>query len=211
MDNLAQQSAALTTRLMTGVGKRMRDIRQRWQKLKRDGLRALYTVLLPACLCTSGFISSPAAQAASKEDEVAQKVFAIISYSKWETPQPVQLCITGNSKFSDAIEAAGQAAYWPRVTVSKQHYDAKLLAGQCDVIFFGNITPAQQQNVIAARQNRPLLTITDSNADCEIGSSFCLEPENSPVSFKVNLDSLTRSGIYVNPNVLLLGRKKTAP
>lgn len=211
MDTLKLPSAQLAKRLISGTSRRVRYIRQHWQRLRKAGVKTICTTLLPVCLFGGGFITNPAQAAATKEDEVAQKVYAIISYSKWETTQPIQLCIAGNSRFADAIEAAGQAAYWPRVIVSKQHFDAKLLGSQCDVIFFGNISPSQQQSVIAARQNRALLTITDSNTECEIGSSFCLEPDNTPVTFKVNLDSLTRSGIYVNPNVLLLGRKKTAP
>lgn len=213
MENLKKHSVQLAQRLSSGADRHVRTLRDYWLKLKNYGIRKLCGRLLHAALWAGGFSLAPLqAHASSKEEEVAQKVFAIISYSKWDAQQqPLQLCIAGNSKFTDAIEVAGQAAYWPRVNVSKQHYDTKLLSSQCDVVFFGNISPAQQQSVLTARQNRPLLTIADSNSDCEIGSSFCLEPENSPVTFKVNLDSLTRSGIYVNPNVLLLGRKKNAP
>lgn len=210
MDTFTIPPRKLAGRLTASASRRINLIRQHWLKLKKNVLKKLCTAMLHATLWGGGFVATPA-QALTKEDEVAQKVYAIISYSKWETQQPLKVCITGNSKFSQAIETAGQAAYWPRVNVIKQHYDVKLLSSQCDVIFFGNTSPAQQQSVIAARQNRALLTITDSNADCEVGSSFCLEPENTPVTFKVNLDSLTRSGIYVNPNVLLLGRKKTSP
>lgn len=211
MDNLKKHSAQLAQRLSSGTDRHVRTLHDYWLKLKNYGVRKLCGRLLHAALCLAGLSINPA-HASTKDEEVAQKVFAIISYSKWDVhQQPLQLCIAGNSKFTEAIEVAGQAAYWPRVNVTKPHFDAKLLGSQCDVVFFGNISPAQQQSVLAARQNKPLLTIADSNTDCEIGSSFCLEPENSPVSFKVNLDSLTRSGIYVNPNVLLLGRKKTAP
>ncbi len=211
MDTLKKQSEQLARHLSTGAERRMRSIQQHWTNLKKSLFNKLYAALLLGCLSAGGN-STAQATTLNKDDEVAEKVYAIISYAKWDNrQQPIQLCITGSSKFADALETAGQAAYWPRVNVTKQHYDAKLLGSQCDVIFFGNIPPAQQQNVIAERQNRPLLTISEGNADCEIGSSFCLEAENSPVTFKVNLDSLTRSGIYVNPNVLLLGRKKTSP
>ena len=46
------------------------------------------------------------------------------------------------------------------------------------------------------------------NAECIIGSAFCLIINNNDVRFAVNLDALSRSGVKVNPDVLMLARKK---
>jgi hypothetical protein len=91
--------------------------------------------------------------------------------------------------------------------ISRQDFNIDSLNAQCDVIYFGDISPQQQQKVSGSKDH-PVLTISESNPDCELGSMFCLNIDSSPVTFKVNLDSLSKSGIHVNPNVLLLGRKK---
>lgn len=172
----------------------------------RSSFKKIYFILF--CIVFFGLCSP--AFAMSKEEELSQKVLAIISYTKWDAHQShIQLCVVSSTKYANAIENATLLTNPIKIIVTKPHYDVSILSSQCDVIYFGNISPAQQQNVIAARKNRVLLTISEDNPECEVGSSFCLDPESTPITFKVNLDSLTRSGIYVNPNVLLLGRKKT--
>jgi hypothetical protein len=47
--------------------------------------------------------------------------------------------------------------------------------------------------------------------ECAVGSAFCLQISNDQAGFKVNLDSLARSGVRVHPNVLQLARKKGPP
>ncbi|EOB2354640.1 TPA: YfiR family protein, partial [Escherichia coli] len=48
----------------------------------------------------------------------------------------------------------------------------------------------------------------EQNTECIIGSAFCLIIHNNDVRFAVNLDALSRSGVKVNPDVLMLARKK---
>ncbi|MCT7384247.1 YfiR family protein, partial [Escherichia coli] len=50
--------------------------------------------------------------------------------------------------------------------------------------------------------------IAEQNTECIIGSAFCLIIHNNDVRFAVNLDALSRSGVKVNPDVLMLARKK---
>jgi hypothetical protein len=160
-----------------------------------------------------------------KDEDVKKTVLGIMSYTRWvPPPTPVNFCIVA-AKHATALEQLdsnaphsaisistpnGPAMAENRIVISKLDYDAIKLSAQCDVIYFGNVSPADQQKVIATRQNRPILTISEDN-DCEIGSSFCLQTTSSPITFLVNLDSLTRSGVRVDPNVLLLGKKRTSP
>ncbi|HII3200232.1 TPA: YfiR family protein, partial [Enterobacter kobei] len=52
------------------------------------------------------------------------------------------------------------------------------------------------------------LLISEQNPECVIGSAFCLIIERGQVRFSVNLDALSRSGVRVNPDVLMLARNK---
>lgn len=141
----------------------------------------------------------------TKQDEVARIVWGILSYTQWQPPQHTpHLCVVGETPFASALEHTMQAPF----SMEKISYDINAISSRCDAVYFGDITDIQQQKIINVRQNRPLLTISELNSDCTRGSIFCLNLTSTPVSFKVNLDSLAQSGVHINPNVLLLGRKK---
>ncbi len=143
-----------------------------------------------------------------KDEEVKQIVLGIMSYTRWvPPPTPVQLCIVGPTKHASLLEHLDSNDTPNSVIIKKQNNLTNTLGMQCDVIYFGDIPPAEQQKIIAARQNHPILVLSENNPSCELGSSFCLNIEASPITFIVNLDSLARSGVHVNPNVLLLGSK----
>ncbi|EOI7245511.1 YfiR family protein, partial [Salmonella enterica subsp. enterica serovar Anatum] len=48
----------------------------------------------------------------------------------------------------------------------------------------------------------------EQNTECIMGSAFCLIINNDEVKFSVNLDSLSHSGVRVNPEVLMLARNQ---
>ncbi|RIG16825.1 YfiR family protein, partial [Shigella dysenteriae] len=59
-----------------------------------------------------------------------------------------------------------------------------------------------------ARIIHQIQLIRGITTECIIGSAFCLIIHNNDVRFAVNLDALSRSGVKVNPDVLMLARKK---
>jgi hypothetical protein len=153
--------------------------------------------------------AAPVSASTTKHEEVARMVLGILSYTKWQPPQTViHLCLVAPTRYAALLENISLPDNGPKLIVSKQNYDVSTLNSHCDVIYFGDISPIQQQKVLGVRQNRPVLTISELNSNCDLGSIFCLDVESSPVSFKVNLDALAQSGVHINPNVLLLGRKK---
>ncbi|MBB7467182.1 YfiR family protein, partial [Escherichia coli] len=68
-------------------------------------------------------------------------------------------------------------------------------------------TPSYTKSV-SWQHHQALLLIAEQNTECIIGSAFCLIIHNNDVRFAVNLDALSRSGVKVNPDVLMLARKK---
>ena len=78
---------------------------------------------------------------------------------------------------------------------------------RCDAIYFGDQTPQQQVDIIEKLKGRAVLTLAENNAECTLGAAFCLIFQPDHTHFSVNLDSLARSGVRVNPDVLLLSRE----
>jgi hypothetical protein len=138
-----------------------------------------------------------------QDNAVRDIVSGIISYTHWPVlnGKPT-LCIFSSSAYVSALSHGN--VYAP-VTVQNEQ---QALAAQCDVLYFGSETPERQQQIINHFQSRPLLTLAEQNAECIIGSAFCLQMLPQSVTFSVNLDALSRSGVRVNPDVLMLARNK---
>ncbi|MNY42749.1 hypothetical protein D3C86_1776670 [compost metagenome] len=94
--------------------------------------------------------------------------------------------------------------YTPQIV----HTESEALNATCDAVYFGNESPANQLELFRNYQGRALLLIAEQNAECVIGSAFCLIINEETVRFSVNLDALSRSGVRVNPDVLMLARNK---
>ncbi|EJV7173320.1 YfiR family protein [Escherichia sp. 93.1518] len=134
-------------------------------------------------------------------------VSGIVSYTRWPALSgPPKLCIFSSSRFSTALQDNGATSlpYLPVIIHSKQ----EALISDCNGFYFGNESPTFQMELIKQYPSKALLLIAEQNAECIIGSAFCLLINNNDVRFAVNLDALSRSGVKVNPDVLMLARKK---
>ena len=141
------------------------------------------------------------------DKSVRSIVSGIVSYTRWPSlsDQP-KLCIFASSHYVQALSVKGPASlpYTPLIV----HDASEALAATCDAIYFGNESPQDQLALIKEYQGRPLLLIAEQNPECLIGSAFCLIINDNTVRFSVNLDALSRSGVRVNPDVLMLARNK---
>ncbi|MFW1802037.1 YfiR family protein [Acinetobacter nematophilus] len=129
---------------------------------------------------------------------------SILSYAKWNTPSP-ELCVADNPNY------ATQFSNYAKSNKSSFNVNAihatDLKSRHCDAVFFSNITAQAEQTLIDKSLNSTILSFSSNNTDCEIGSVFCLSTNKTGNTiFKVNLDSLARSKIHVDPRVLLLAK-----
>lgn len=142
------------------------------------------------------------------DKSVRSIVSGIVSYTRWPalSGQP-KLCIYASSRYRQALSSEdvnNPLPYSPVIV----HSDREALTARCDALYFGNESPAKQQEIINHYQGQALLLMSEQNPECVIGSAFCLIIEHNKVRFSVNLDALTRSGVRVNPDVLMLARNK---
>jgi hypothetical protein len=143
---------------------------------------------------------------------VSQVVFGIISYTRWPLDPPeLQLCIVPPSSYTDALtQAAAKTQGHPVQVRLMSGPDDAALSTNCDIVYFGAVSDSERARVLAHLPGHPALTISEHDDECEVGSVFCLAIHDTQVSFKVNLDSLARSGVRVHPSVLQLARGKAA-
>lgn len=141
------------------------------------------------------------------DKSVRSIVSGIVSYTRWPTLSgPPTLCVFASSRYVEALSGEGPTAlpYTPVVI----HNDQEALSAGCNALYFGSESPTTQLELSKAFNSRPLLLIAEQNPQCLTGSAFCLIIDNARVRFSVNLDVLSRSGVRVNPDVLMLARNK---
>ncbi|AFM61169.1 hypothetical protein ABR32_15210 [Enterobacter cloacae subsp. dissolvens] len=179
-----------------------------WRILVRNSfLISLFRLTLVLMLF---FMVGPATAGTFTETDksVRSIVSGIVSYTRWPSlsGQP-KLCVYASSHYTQALsreEGQSELPYTPVIV----HNDQEALSATCDAIYFGTESPAKQLELISQYQGRALLLISEQNPECVIGSAFCLIIDHNQVRFSVNLDALTRSGVRVNPDVLMLARNK---
>lgn len=121
-------------------------------------------------------------------------------------PGRPRLCIFSSARFVRVLseEADWAFPYQPLVIRTTQ----EALSARCDGFYFGNESPAYQVELTRHYPVNALLLIAEQNTECIMGSAFCLIINNDEVKFSVNLDSLSHSGVRVNPEVLMLARNQ---
>jgi hypothetical protein len=146
---------------------------------------------------------------------VRQAVLGIISYTRWPRKLAAQrLCVVGQPSHAGALSDGPTQIGGIPLIVSRSTLPADHIGNECDTVYTGALTETETLSLHRQLAGHPVLTITETDPSCSGTSMFCLDTtgEGGHVFFAVNLDSVARSGVLVNPRVLLLGRrKKTQP
>lgn len=173
-------------------------------------------VLLAGFLCLlSGVVfaqsQTPVSMADQRARSVTQVVLGILSYARWPVePAQLRLCIVGPTEYTDDLVKGTTQATGRPVTVRRLLADNPAIAGECDAVYIGKLSSDERSRLFASLTGRPVLSISEADVQCTVGSLFCLRVSDDQVSFEVNLDSVARSGVRIHPSVLQLSRRKPA-
>lgn len=173
-------------------------------------------VLLAGLLCwlsSAVFAQSqtPVSMADQRAQSVTQVVLGILSYARWPVePAQLRLCVVGPTEYTDDLVKGTTQATGRPVAVRRLLADNPSIVGECDAVYIGKLTTDERSRLFASLTGRPVLSISESDDQCTVGSLFCLRVSDEQVSFEVNLDSVARSGVRIHPSVLQLSRRKPA-
>jgi hypothetical protein len=173
----------------------------------RNAGRLWLSALLFAAHAAAGPIAS-AVDAASIAT-VGQVVMGILGYSRWPVqPKPIRLCIVGQTAY--AGELLDGRSRPPALAVQARRADAAsaTLAQDCDAVYLGGQQEKERRQILRQVVGHPVVSIVEDDPDCAVGSMFCLDIRPEGVGFQVNLDSVARSGVRINPGVLQLSRRR---
>ncbi|SEB17165.1 protein of unknown function [Paraburkholderia sartisoli] len=171
--------------------------------------------------CLIALLTSPdshaqlAAQRATGQQaravEVARIVTGIVGFTRWPTERTtIRLCIVTPARYADRL--GEHVVDLQSRTIVTQRYaanDPRLETG-CDVVYIEPIDEAAHEHLFQRLAGLPVLSIGGSDDACAMGSLFCLtaSASASAISFAANLDAIVRSGLRINPKVLLLARTR---
>lgn len=149
----------------------------------------------------------------AQQQEVANTVMGILSYSRWPAnsnsqPDAIRLCVIAPVKFAADLVAGNNNLTGKMLTVRYLTSDSPALITDCDALYSGNTSADLQHSLRNRLVGHPVLTISEKDDDCAMLNAFCLVVGPAHVGFKLNLDTLARSGVRVHPNVLQLAREK---
>ncbi|MGF6090091.1 YfiR family protein [Pseudomonas sp. 18173] len=174
--------------------------------------KALLAILL--CLLAGVVFAQsqpPVGMADQRAKAVTQVVLGILSYARWPVePSLLRLCLVGPTEYTDDLVKGTTQATGRPVAVQRLLADNPSIVGDCDAVYIGKLTGEERSRLFAALTGHPVLSISESDEQCTVGSLFCLRVSDEQVSFEVNLDSVARSGVRIHPSVLQLSRRKPA-
>lgn len=135
----------------------------------------------------------------------------IISYARWpnHTADSARtMCVIGTPRLTNRLvpDVPGSGT----VLVRRMGAAAVIGRTDCDILFLGRTTVADRRQLIAWVRGRPVLTMTDDDAQCIYGAMFCLMERGTSLSFSVNLDAIARGPLRIDPRVLSIARNDGA-
>jgi len=135
---------------------------------------------------------------------VARIVGGLIGYAHWPQPKSrIAICTLGATRFSRRLGEAGAVAGLPVATRALPSGDAATIQG-CDLLYLGAMPADQRLRAIRAVHGQPIMSVDEASPDCRSGAMFCLAARGDAITFRLNIDAISRSQVRVDPRVLRL-------
>jgi hypothetical protein len=130
----------------------------------------------------------------------------IVTYATWpnEAPgAPRTMCVIGTPRLTErpAPDLPGRGS----VSVRRVSAAAAIGGAGCHMLYLGQMPAVDRQRLIGWVRGKAVLTVTDDDSNCNLGAMFCLNAQGQRLSFSVNLDSIGRGTVRVDPRVLKIG------
>ncbi len=159
-----------------------------------------YKLFRKACALT--LLAYSTAIYADANTSLYSTIFSILSYAKWNKPSST-LCTVNNATLAQHLMRSNPAPDSFKILSIQA---AELKHTHCQALIFSNLSPKEEQQLLNGSVNFPALSISINNAECEIGSAFCLYQRKVHYSFKINMDSLTQAKVHIDPRILMLAK-----
>lgn len=135
----------------------------------------------------------------------ARTVKAIIDYTRWpQRHDPLVLCVAGPAQH--AAQLGGIRLADGRQVERRNVAAAPAALGACHVLYIGKLPIATQRQLTAAVRSKGVLTIAEADPGNTSEAIITLTYQPRALSFRLNIDAISRSGLRVDPRVLRISQ-----
>ena len=113
-------------------------------------------------------------------------------------------------KYPDDLHKGATNSTGRPVQVRRLLANNPAIVSDCNALYLGKLTDDERSTLFQRLNGQPVLSISERDDRCIVGTLFCLRVGDEQVSFEVNLDSVARSGVRIHPSVLQLSRRRAA-
>lgn len=140
----------------------------------------------------------------------ARTVRAIVDYTRWPVqPNPVVLCVVGPAEHAGQL---GAMRLSDGRRIERRDVAANPAAlGTCHAVYLGNLPMVRQRELTAALRGRGILTVAEADPGNASEAMFVLTYQPQSLSFRLNVDAVSRSGLKIDPRVLRVARGGLEP
>lgn len=134
---------------------------------------------------------------------VARMVRSIAEFTSWQgDDRRIRLCILGPTDHADEIVEAPLSG--GRRLVPVRYANPAASIADCEAIYIGRMSLEDQRRIAGQAMGRDVLTIAENDPACRSHAMFCLLFQANSLSFRLDTDAVSRSGVRVDPRVLRL-------
>lgn len=173
--------------------------------------RALGPALALAFLLCAAAAHPAAAQRATASSLRAAFLFNFAKFTQWPADAlppaaPLILCVVGDPAVAAALEqsARNQILEGHRMLVWKSPGEGSVQS--CHVLYVAAVVERQEQALLDAVRNAPVLTVGESPLFAETGGTVQLFQENDRMRFAVNIDAVQRQKLHLSAQLLSLAK-----
>lgn len=136
---------------------------------------------------------------------VVRTVRGIIEYTRWpQRHDPLVLCVAGPTQHAGQL---GSIRLSDGRRVDRRNVNATPGAlGGCHILYLGNLAINLQRQLTETVRGRGVLTIAEADPANTAEAMFAFTYKPNGLSFRLNVDAVSRSGLRVDPRVLRLSQ-----
>ena len=174
-------------------------------------LALLQSLLIGAALTLTGSAvadSSPPSGGglASAGDYVVR----FVQYVRWPADEGIsawQVCIATGSPAKASAYAERTSRGRPFATRAVSASDP---LADCQILDLTDTPPTEAKTLLQRARPLAILTVGDGEGFCSAGGIACLRKQPEAGGFEINLSAVQQARLAVNPQLLMLGRRRVA-
>jgi YfiR/HmsC-like len=179
-------------------------------RLRAAGPSMLVAFVLCLALGGNGAGLKAAAEGGLEYDVKAAMVYNFAKFTDWPASAwkdgraPMVLCVVGATAFDENLERAVESQSFEGRVIRVQKLASIAEADACHVVYVGRSESKRLGEILRPLENKPILTVSDSDKFTREGGMIGLVTVDNKVRFNINPARASKTGITISSKLLKL-------